>query len=53
MRRVAWPDWSLATWDCQRPERVVPMIVFKESMTTRRRVARLADLFASYETARI
>jgi hypothetical protein len=33
-----------------RLERVVPMIVFKESMTTRRRVTGLADLFASYET---
>jgi hypothetical protein len=31
-------------------ERAVPMIVFKESMTTRRRVARLAELFASYAT---
>lgn len=32
-----------------RPTRAVPMIVFTESMTTRRRVARLDSLFASFD----
>ena len=31
-------------------DRVVPMIAFADSMTTRRRVARLAELFSSFET---
>jgi transcriptional regulator with XRE-family HTH domain len=30
--------------------RVVPMVVFKDSMTNRRRVARLAHLFAAFDT---
>jgi len=32
-----------------RPTRAVPMIVFTESMTTRRRVARLESLFTSFD----
>ncbi len=34
--------------DLPPPARVVPMIVFQESMTTRRQVARLAPLFAAF-----